>query len=196
MNPVFFETQAALRKWFEKNHLKEKELLAGFYKVGSGKPSITWPQSVDEALCFGWIDGIRRSLDEKSYSIRFTPRKDRSNWSTVNINKVAELIKNGMMRPAGLAAFEKRTVERPGIYSHEQKNVKPDAWFEKSFKQNKKAWTWFNAQSPSYRKAAIRWVMTAKQEQTREKRLAILMEDSANGLHIKEMRRTPPPKKP
>ena len=123
MEPMFFATLADWRKWLEKNHDREKELLVGFYKKESGKPSITWPESVDGALCFGWIDGVRRSIDASSYTIRFTPRRPRSFWSSVNIRRVNELIALGMMHPAGLRAFEARTGERSGVYSFEQKEI-------------------------------------------------------------------------
>ena len=172
MKPKFFRTPEQFREWLEKNHGSKDELWVGFYKKGSGKPSITWPESVDQALCFGWIDGIRKSIDENSYVIRFTPRRPGSIWSAVNINKVKELEEKGLVTPAGRAAFEKRDAKKSEIYSFEQKNVSLGDTYEKVFKKNKKAWISFQAMPPSYRKAATWWVISAKQEATREKRLA------------------------
>src|SRR5215210_1393944 len=126
MEPTFFKTPADFREWLERNHASERELLVGYYKKGTGKPSLTWPESVDEALCFGWIDGIRRTIDDESYSIRFTPRRARSTWSTVNVNRVAELTKLGRMQPAGLRAFEARDPKRSGIYTYEQERRTDD----------------------------------------------------------------------
>ena len=187
MNLVFFPTQKHLRKWFEKNHKKEKELLAGFYKVTSGKPSVTWSQSVDEALCFGWIDGIRKSVDKESYCIRFTPRNPKSNWSAINIRKVEELTKLGLMKPEGLKAFGFRKEERSQIYAYENPEVLLDKSFEKLFKANKKAWRFFQTMTPTYRKVTSRWVMSAKQESTKLKRLNDLINDCAAGKKIKAM---------
>lgn len=183
MKPLFFSRQEDFRKWLESNHLKETELLVGFYKVTSKKPSITWPQSVDEALCFGWIDGVRKSIDEESYSIRFTPRKPGSIWSVVNIKKVEELINRGVMQPAGLDAFKKRMEEKSGIYSFENDVKKLSESFEKIFKSNKNAWGFFIAQAPSYQKAVIHWIMTAKQEKTQLSRLEKIITES--GQHKK-----------
>lgn len=187
MNIVFFPTQKHLRKWFEKNHKKEKELLAGFYKVSSGKPSVTWSQSVDEALCFGWIDGIRRSVDEESYCIRFTPRNPKSNWSAINIRKVEELTKLGLMKPEGLKAFSYRKEEKSKIYAYENPEVQLDKSFEKLSKANKKAWAFYQTTTPTYRKITARWVMSAKQESTRLKRLEELIRDCEIGKKIKSM---------
>ena len=172
MQPIFFANQLELRQWFKSYHKTETELLVGFYKVGTGKPSITWPQSVDEALCFGWIDGIRKSIDNDCYCIRFTPRKANSNWSTVNIKKVEELIQKKLMQPAGLAIYEKRIEAKSGVYSYEGKPSLLDEKFENEFRKNKKAWQYFQSMPAlSYQKVAIRWVMSAKQEPTRIKRL-------------------------
>lgn len=179
--PKFFKTPADFRKWLDKNHDKETELLVGFYKTGSGKPSITWPESVDQALCFGWIDGIRRSIDEESYSIRFTPRKKSSIWSAVNIKKVAELKEKGLMMPAGLEAYSHRKEEKSNVYSFENKDKGLDDASIEKFKKNKKAWEFFQSQAPWYQRAASWWVISAKKEETREKRLSTLIEDSANG---------------
>jgi uncharacterized protein YdeI (YjbR/CyaY-like superfamily) len=188
MTPTFFKTPAEFRKWLERNHEKETELLVGFYKKGSGKASITWPESVDEALCFGWIDGIRRSVDEETYTIRFTPRKPGSVWSAVNIKKIAELTEKGLMKPAGLAAFAKIKEDRSNIYSYETEAMELDKAYEKQFKANKKAWAFFQAQRASYRKIAIRWVMTAKQQATRNSRMQALISDSEAGMLIKSQR--------
>jgi uncharacterized protein YdeI (YjbR/CyaY-like superfamily) len=187
---IFFASQGELRKWLAKNHVKLTEQWIGFYKKGSGKPSITWPESVDEALCFGWIDGIRKSIDDESYKIRFTPRKPRSIWSAVNIKRANELIELGLMMPSGLAEFEKRDDARSRVYAYEQKNVVLDKTFVTKFKKNKKAWDFFETQPPSYRRVATHWIMSAKQEVTREKRLATLIEDSAASLRIAQLRRS------
>ena len=173
-----------MRKWFEKYHATTQELWVGYYKTNSGKPSITWPESVDEALCFGWIDGIRKSVDDLSYTIRFTPRKPGSIWSAVNIKRAQALIKQGQMQPAGLKAFQARKENRSGIYSYEQRKATLDEAYEKRLKQNKAAWEFFQAQPPSYRKAATWWVVSAKQEETRLKRLEQLITDSAQGRTI------------
>lgn len=196
MEPVFFPKQADFRKWLIKHHTTAKELIVGFYKTGSKKPSITWPESVDEALCFGWIDGIRRSIDEESYCIRFTPRKPTSIWSAINIKKVEVLTKNGLMQPPGIAAFEKRTESKSKIYAYEnQENTQLREEFIKKFKANKKAWSNFNAFPPSYRKTAIHLVMTAKQEATKLNRLNELIEASASGKKIKRLNYQKPAKK-
>ncbi len=178
MKPTFFTKASDFRKWLEKNHTKETELLVGFYKVDSGKPSMNWSQSVDEALCFGWIDSIRTSIDKDTYQIRFTPRKPTSIWSAVNIKKVEELIKQGLMQPAGLASFKNRTESKSQIYAYENSEVKFSPEFEELFKANKVAWNYFQSLTPSYRKPSTNWVMSAKQEATRIKRLNELIADS------------------
>ena len=178
MTPTFFAKQADFKKWLEKNHKKETELLVGFYKVDSGKPSITWTQSVDEALCFGWIDGIRKSIDKDSYQIRFTRRKSTSIWSAVNIQKIEVLTKQGLMQPAGLLSFQNRKENKSKIYSYENEEVKFSSDFEKQFKENKKAREYFQLLAPSYKKPSTNWVMSAKQEATKIKRLAELISDS------------------
>lgn len=191
---IFFATPADLREWLEHNHATAQELWAGFYKKGTGRPSITWPESVDEALCFGWIDGIRKGIDDTSYTIRFTPRKPSSIWSTVNIRRVGELAELGRMQPAGLAAFAKRKEEKSGIYSHEQRDAAVlEAESEQQFRANQAAWEFFQAQPASYRKAAIWWVVSAKQEVTRHKRLATLIDDSAHSRTIAPLTRRPKP---
>ena len=184
---VFFPTQKHLRKWFEKNHKKEKELFVGYYKVSTGKPSITWSQSVDEALCFGWIDGIRRSIDDESYCIRFTPRNPKSNWSAINIKKVEYLTGLGVMQPEGLKAFSFREDKKSSVYSYENPIIVFDKSCEKKFKANKQAWKYFQSTAPSYQKTTTRWVMSAKQEATRFKRLEELIRDCTLGKKIKAM---------
>ena len=178
MTPTFFTKQSDFRKWLKKNHKKESELVVGFYKVGSGKPSMTWSQSVDEALCFGWIDGVRKSIDKESYQIRFTQRKPTSIWSAVNIKKIEELTRQGLMQPAGLASFDKRQEAKSKIYSHENKEAKFSPAFEKKFKANKKAWAYFQSLAFSYKKTSTHWVMNAKQDATKLKRLNELISDS------------------
>ncbi len=187
MTPTFFPRPSDFRAWLKKHHKTEKELLVGFYKKGSGKESITWPESVDEALCFGWIDGIRRSIDDESYSIRFTPRNPKSNWSAVNIKKVEELTQKGLMQPAGLLSFSLRQEHRSAIYTYENKPKALEPAMEKKFKANKKAWKWFEAQSLSYRKTAFYWIMSAKQESTRLSRLETLIADSEAERIIKPL---------
>ena len=184
---TFFPTPADFRKWLSKHHTTKKELLVGFYKVGSGKPSITWPQSVDEALCFGWIDGIRRNIDTDSYSIRFTPRKAKSIWSAVNIKKMEELTAKGLMQPAGLEAYKKREDSKSKIYSYEKEAAVFSTEFEEQFKANTDAWHYFHKMPKSYRNPATNWVMSAKQETTRIKRLNELITDCAAGRKIKSL---------
>ena len=184
MQPTFFSTQAQFRIWLKKNYKKETELLVGFYKVGSGKPSMSWPQSVDQALCFGWIDGVRKRIDDESYTIRFTPRKPGSIWSTVNIKKIEELIKQKLLQPAGLAAFRLREENKSGIYSHENETKKLSPTYEKKFKANKKAWAFFTKQAPSYKKVIIHLIMTAKQEKTQLSRLEKAINESEKEKRI------------
>ena len=193
IEPVFFATPEEFRAWLAAHHADERELLVGFHKKATGKPSMTWPESVDEALCFGWIDGVRRSLGEESYLIRFTPRKARSTWSAVNIDRARELIAEGRMRPAGLAAFEARTDDRSAIYAYEQRHaakLEPD--HEREFRANTAAWEYFQSRPPSYRRTAIWWVVSAKREETRRKRLRTLIEGSAHGRTIRQL--TPRPR--
>jgi len=171
MIPTFFSKQSDFRKWLNKNHKKESELLVGFYKVNSSRPSMSWSQSVDQALCFGWIDGIRKSIDKDSYSIRFTPRRAASIWSAINIDKFEKLTKQGLVKPAGLASFKLRKEYKSKIYSHEKKPVLLADEFQYKFKTNKKAWDFFTTQAPSYQKFIIHWIMIAKQKATQLKRL-------------------------
>jgi uncharacterized protein YdeI (YjbR/CyaY-like superfamily) len=192
MEPTTFERPEDFRAWLEQHHASERELWVGYYKKSSGKPSMTWPESVDEALCFGWIDGIRRSIDDERYMIRFTPRSPRSVWSAVNIGRVAALTEEGRMRPAGRKAFEARREDRSGIYSYERREEAVlDPAYERRFRARRKAWASFQAMPRSYRQGAIRWVMTAKKEETRERRLATLIESSAADRTIPPLTRPP-----
>jgi uncharacterized protein YdeI (YjbR/CyaY-like superfamily) len=184
MKPQFFGTPAEFRKWLEKNHEKEKEIIVIFCKKSSGKPSMDWSESVDQALCYGWIDGVRHSIDGDSYSIRFTPRKPTSIWSSVNIKKIEDLTKKRLMKPAGIAAFEKRTESRSAIYSFENEARTLAPLYEKQFKANKKAWAFFSAQPPGYKKLNIFRVMSAKQEKTQLSRLEKLIAQSEAGKRI------------
>ena len=188
MEPTFFATPEELRAWLTEHHETETELLVGFHKKGSGRHSITWPQSVDQALCFGWIDGVRRRIDDERYSIRFTPRTPRSTWSVVNVKRVGELTELGLMHPAGVAAFERRSDDRTAIYAYEQrKAAKLDREQERRFKADMKAWDWFQAQPAGYRRTATYWVISAKKPETRERRLEQLIEDSAAGRTIRSL---------
>lgn len=184
MKPIFFETPADFRAWLAKNHATAKELLVGFYKKGSKRPSITWPESVDEALCYGWIDGVRKGIDDESYTIRFTPRKTGSVWSTVNVNRVQALTDLGRMQPAGLKAFEARKEGKSGIYSHEQGEVELPEPFQELLRANTTAWEFFQQQAGSYRKAAIWWITSAKKEETKRKRLDSLIAYSAKANRV------------
>ena len=193
MEPIFFEMPAEFRRWLKKNHAKIAALWVGFYKRSTGKPSLTWPESVEEALCFGWIDGIRKSIDATSYMIRFTPRKPASTWSAINIKTVTRLIEEGRMQPAGVAAFKARKDHKSGIYSYENRPQTLDPAYEKTFRRNKAAWAYFEKRPPWYRRTASYWVMSAKKEETRARRLATLIADSAEGRPIGPMRRTKSP---
>lgn len=175
MTPVYFRSQEEFRQWLEENHLTATELVVGFYKVKSRKFNMTWSQSVDQALCFGWIDGIRRSVDDERYCIRFTPRNPGSAWSNVNINKVKELTEKGLMKEAGLEAFSKRRNEASGIYSFENdKRELPEEYVTK-IKSDEKAWKFYIKMPPSYRKNITHWILSAKQETTRNSRLEKLI---------------------
>ena len=179
MKPKFFNSRERFREWLERHHASAKEILVGFHKKNSGKKSITYAEALDEALCFGWIDGVRRNFDETSYTIRFTPRKPRSIWSLVNVRHVERLQKEGRMHPAGTAAFERRTPERTGIYSFENRPRELSAEFQKEFRKNKPAWEFFQKQPPGYKRLMSFWVMSAKKEETRIARLKRLTESSA-----------------
>jgi uncharacterized protein YdeI (YjbR/CyaY-like superfamily) len=188
MEPTFFPTPEDFRAWFEANHARERELLVGFYKKGTGKPSITWPESVDEALCYGWIDGVRRSLGDEAYTIRFTPRKQKSTWSAVNIARVGELIELGRMQPAGLKAFHAREESNSRIYAYENRDKAAlDPALEDRFRADENAWSFFQAQPPGYRRTCLFWVMSAKQEPTRLRRLDKLIADSAAERRLDEL---------
>lgn len=177
MKVTFFKTASDFRKWLEKNHAKKRELIVGYYKVGSGKPSMNWSESVDQALCFGWIDGIRRTIDEKSYCIRFTPRNPNSIWSGINIKNVTALKKQGLMHEAGLAVFKKKKEHKTKVYTFENEAMKLSKEFTKQLKADKEIWNYFQSLAPSYRKLSINWVMSAKQKQTQERRFGLLMKD-------------------
>jgi uncharacterized protein YdeI (YjbR/CyaY-like superfamily) len=185
LKPVFFRTPIDFRKWFEKNHETAPELWVGFYKKDSGKASITWPESVDEALCFGWIDGIRKRVDEISYKIRFTPRRRGSIWSAINIKRATALTEEGRMRPTGAKAFAARRENKSGIYSYEQRQAELEEPYASKMRKNKAAWDFFQAQPPSYRKILSWWVISAKQEETRLNRLGKLIEESAKGRRMR-----------
>lgn len=187
MEPKFFKAASAWRKWLEKNHDKKTELFVGFHKVSSDNPSITYRQALDEALCFGWIDGVRRGGDT-TYTIRFTPRRAKSIWSAVNIKRIEELKAEGRMNPAGLAAFEARDPTRQNRYSFENRDATLSTKDETAFRANRQAWENFSAFPPSYRHPAIWWVVSAKKPETRERRLATLIDDSAAGRKIKPLR--------
>ena len=197
MKPLFFPTPADFRAWLEKNHAAKTELIVGFYKKGCGKPSITWPESVDEALCFGWIDGVRRSHGDDAYTIRFTPRKPTSIWSAINVAKVEDLTKRGRMRPAGLRAYAARTPERTGVYSFERlRAAKLSKEQERRLRANRKAAAFFEAQPPGYRAVVAHWVTSAKKPETRDRRLSQLIADSAAGRRIRHLARAERPKSP
>jgi len=184
VKPKFFSAQAQFRQWLEQRHANETELLVGFHKKDSGKKSITYAEALDEALCFGWIDGVRRNLNETSYTIRFTPRKPRSIWSLVNVRHVERLQKEGRMHSAGLAAFAKRDPKRTGIYAFENQPRELSPEYAQQFAKNKAAWEFFQAQPPGYKRVISFWVMGAKKEETRVRRLQQLIESSAKGTRV------------
>jgi uncharacterized protein YdeI (YjbR/CyaY-like superfamily) len=181
---IFFRSPSDFRKWLEQHHATAQELWVGYYKKNSNKPSITWPESVDEALCFGWIDGIRKRVDEFSYTIRFTPRRKSSVWSAINIQRVKALATEGRMQRAGLKSFQARRENKSGIYSYEQRREQLEEPYNSMLRKNKAAWDFFQAQPPWYRKQAGWWVISAKKEETRQKRLKKLIEDSACGKRL------------
>jgi uncharacterized protein YdeI (YjbR/CyaY-like superfamily) len=186
--PLFFATPAELRDWLDEHHETADEVIVGAWKKSTGKPTLTWPEIVEEALCVGWIDSIRRSVPGDGWAIRLTPRRKRSIWSAVNVAKVAELRAAGRMRPAGEAAFAARRDDRTAIYSFEQP-VDPELAPGEAarFRANEAAWAWFSARPPSFRKQALHWVISAKKPETRERRLATLIDDSAAGRPIRSM---------
>jgi uncharacterized protein YdeI (YjbR/CyaY-like superfamily) len=189
VEPIFFASPQEFRVWLEAHHASESELLVGFHKKATGKPTLTWSESVDQALCFGWIDGVRRSLGPDAYTIRFTPRKPTSTWSNVNVAKVKQLTERGLMHPAGIKAFERRRPDKTGVYSFENDAQDLPPEFESEFRANSKAWTWFETQPPGYRRTATHWVTSAKKDETRRSRLRTLIADSAAGRKVKPLRR-------
>jgi uncharacterized protein YdeI (YjbR/CyaY-like superfamily) len=188
MEATFFATADDFRRWLEENSTTAGELIVGFYKAGSGRPSLTWPESVDEALCFGWIDGVRKRIDDASYLIRFSPRRADSVWSAVNIASAGRLIAAGRMTPAGMAAFEARKENKSGIYSYEQRRAGLEEPYNSLLQQNEAAWDFLQSQPPSYRKGVSWFILSAKQEATRMKRLEKLIEYSARGERLPEFR--------
>jgi uncharacterized protein YdeI (YjbR/CyaY-like superfamily) len=181
MKPRFFTHPDEFRAWLEAHHDTEREIFVGFYKKHTGRPTLTWEETVREALCFGWIDGLTRRIDADAYCIRFTPRNPRSNWSAVNVRHVEELLRAGRMHPAGIAAFEARRPEKTGVYTYENRHkAKFGREQEHEFRANERAWDFFQAQPRGYRQMAIYWVMSAKREETRARRLARLIDDSAH----------------
>jgi len=188
-SPIFFDSPSAWRAWLAERHEREREVLVGLYKKASGRAGMSWPEAVDEALCFGWIDGVRRGIDEHSHSIRFTPRKPRSTWSAVNIEKAQRLIAEGRMRPAGLRAFEARSEENSRIYSFEQGHVELPAAAQERLRADPAAWSYWCSRPPGYRRIAAWWVISAKRPETRQRRLATLIEDCAAGRLIPSQRR-------
>ena len=189
MKPKFFQKPNDFRKWLEKNHDKKNELLVGYYKKDSGKPSITWPESVDQARCFGWIDGIRKSLDNESYTIRFTPRKEKSHWSSVNLKRYANLKEEGLVHDAGVAAFARMDKKNSKLASFEQKRVVLPKDFEFQIKSNKKAWSFFQNLPPSAKKPSVWWVISAKKPETKLRRLQILINSSEANERIPQLRK-------
>lgn len=187
-DPIFFSSPGAWRAWLEEHHERETEVLVGFYKKATGRAGMSWSQSVDEALCFGWIDGVRRRIDEHSHSMRFTPRKPRSTWSAVNIEKAERLIADGRMRPAGLSAFHARSEERSRIYSFEQGDVELPADALRRLRANAVAWSYWQSRPAGYRRVAAWWVISAKRPETRARRLETLIEDCAAGCLIRSQR--------
>jgi uncharacterized protein YdeI (YjbR/CyaY-like superfamily) len=189
MDPIFFESAEQFRAWLAAHHDTETEVLVGFHKKTTGKPTMTWSESVDQALCFGWIDGRRNSLGSNAYTIRFTPRKPTSNWSKINVAKVADLTRQGLMHEAGLAAYARRDPAKTGVYSFENDDVGLGAEFEAEFWRDETAWAWYARQPPGYRRTAAHWVRSAKRESTQRSRLATLIADSHAGRKVKPLRR-------
>jgi uncharacterized protein YdeI (YjbR/CyaY-like superfamily) len=189
---LYFSSPAAFGRWLEKNHATKSELWLGYHKKETGRPSLTWSESVDEALCWGWIDGIRKSVDATRFTTRFTPRKASSNWSTINIRKVEALIESGRMRPPGLAAFRARRSDRSGVYSFEQKKTPTlPVSYERIFRKNRAAWEFFRTRTDAYRRVTSHWVISAKQEETRRRRLDILIASSEAKRPIPGLPRAP-----
>jgi uncharacterized protein YdeI (YjbR/CyaY-like superfamily) len=189
VKPIYFGSPQEFYDWLEEHHESESEVYVGFFKQHTGKRAMSWSEAVDQALCFGWIDTRSNSIDEDRYMQRFTPRKPGSNWSKINVEKVAKLTKAGLMRPAGIAAFERRTDDKTGVYSFERGNPELTPEYETRLRTNKAAAAYFDSRPPWYRRTAIHLVMSAKREETRERRLRQLIEDSAAGRDIKQLRR-------
>jgi uncharacterized protein YdeI (YjbR/CyaY-like superfamily) len=187
VKPIYFRRQAAFRKWLEKNHATKSELFIGFYKKNSGKVGITYQEALDEGLCFGWIDGVVRSVDAESYMHRFTPRQLNSHWSLVNVRRFGELDRASQIAPGGRAAFERRTPERTGKAAYEQPLAELTAAQTKKLKANAKAWAYYDSQTPSYKRVTKHWVTRAQQEATRERRLDLLIKCSAKGERIPQV---------
>jgi uncharacterized protein YdeI (YjbR/CyaY-like superfamily) len=187
-----FPSAAEFRDWLEANHQTAAEVWIGYYKKGVAKASVSYPASVDEALAFGWIDGITRRIDDEVYATRFTPRRKRSNWSAVNVTRVGELTAAGRMHPAGISAFEARTADRTGVYSYENRPADLPVEYRRRLEANGRALSWWQAQTPSYRRAATWWVVSAKREATRERRMATLITDCAAGRMIQQQRNGKP----
>jgi uncharacterized protein YdeI (YjbR/CyaY-like superfamily) len=187
--PIFFQSPQEFYDWLEEHHETETEVYVGMYKKHTGKRAMSWSESVDQALCFGWIDGRANAIDEDRYMQRFTPRRPGSNWSKINVEKVERLKEAGLMRPSGLAAFERRRDDRTGVYSFERGEHELPPEYEERLRANEAAAEYFDAKPPWYRRSAIHWVMSAKREETRERRLQQLIEDSSNGMDIKPLRR-------
>lgn len=186
MEQIFFDSPADFRKWLEANHNKKTELFVGFYKKGTGKQRMTWSESVDQALCFGWIDGVMKPIDEEKYALRFTPRRKGSIWSDVNIKKIEKLSAQGLLHAAGKAKYDERTEGKSGVYSHENKKTEFSEAFKTEFMSNTKAWDFFTAQAPWYQRTMTHLVMSAKQEQTRVRRLQKLISDSESGKRLEK----------
>ncbi|MGH2635872.1 MAG: YdeI/OmpD-associated family protein [Actinomycetota bacterium] len=187
MEARYFRTPAELRRWLKAHHANGDELLVGFYKKAAKKKGVTYAEAVDEALCFGWIDGITRRIDEERYAIRFTPRRPGSNWSNVNVARVRKLIQESRMERPGLEAFERRDAKRTGVYSFERTRVAFDEDAEKTFRRRRAAWKFWEAQPPGYRRTATWWVMSAKREETRRRRLETLIGHSASGERLPQV---------
>jgi uncharacterized protein YdeI (YjbR/CyaY-like superfamily) len=184
MTPAFFETPVAFRRWLAKYHATVDELWVGFYRKASGKPSITWPESVDEALCYGWIDGVRKSIDDESYVIRFTPRRPGSIWSARNVGRIESLIAEGRMAEPGMEAWRRRDEAKTGMYSFERDNATLEEEHMRAFRRNRKAWKFFQSQPPGYRRLCAWWIISARREETRNRRLAKLIAHSEAGERI------------
>jgi uncharacterized protein YdeI (YjbR/CyaY-like superfamily) len=188
MEPIFFQSAGEFRDWLTAHHDTASEVLVGFHKRGTGRPTMTWSESVDQALCFGWIDGVRRSFGGDAYTIRFTPRKPKSTWSNINVAKVEALTRQGLMHPAGLTAFAQRDPAKTGVYSFENTADGLTPEDEAEFRRDAPAWAWFEGQPPGYRRTAAHWVRSAKRETTRRSRLETLISDSRAGRRVKPLR--------